>query len=61
MEVMKHLKEALKAKAHKHWHKATVGGSLVYFTNALLEGNHAAGLMAALVLVGAVFHLGDVE
>jgi hypothetical protein len=49
------------AKLSKHWHKMTLGGTFAYFLNALAEGNKAAGLMVALVAIGSIFHLGNVE
>jgi hypothetical protein len=57
----KELARVCKGKMEKHWHKMTLGGTIAYFLNALAEGNKAAGLMVALVAMGAIFHLGDVE
>jgi|KBSSwiStaDraftv2_1062776.scaffolds.fasta_scaffold55585_5 hypothetical protein len=55
------MKAYLTSKLRRHWHKCTIGGSVAYFLSALIEGNHAAAVMLALVVIGGVFHLGDVE
>lgn len=50
-------KEAAKQFAVKHWSKALVGGHLVYFANAFIEGNIAAALVGGMIGVGLIFHL----
>lgn len=53
----------LKEKLERHWHHAFIGGHAGYFSLVALEAHGtyavAAGLLAVMVVVGAIMHLGE--
>lgn len=55
--------EKCKVSVRKHWHAAFIGGHASYFSMVAFEGHGlytiVAGVLALMVVIGAMFHLGE--